>query len=136
MSPGAVSGIRAPSVTLGSRLGSLLIWSRGVEHRFQPVDPVLPLDVAAGHSAGTLRVHREQPPRVTSPSIRMEWGVHLWPRAAARQRAQEHLQHAAGGTSSKSGRGATSPAGPCCSSGCWRRWRGRWRARRGSGSLG
>ncbi|XP_069902647.1 uncharacterized protein [Globicephala melas] len=83
---------------VGQQVGIAVDLVQGVEHRFQPVDPVLPLDVAAGHSAGTLRVHREQPPEGDVPldpnGVR---GVHLLAaRRRRRQRAQKHLQHAAG----------------------------------------
>lgn len=82
---------------VGQQVGIAVDLVQGVEHRFQPVDPVLPLDVAAGHSAGTLRVHREQPPEGDVPldpdGVR---GVHLLAARRRRQRAQEHLQHAAG----------------------------------------
>lgn len=61
------------------------------------MDPVLPLDVAAGHAARTLGMHREQPPEGDVPldTDRVR-GVHLLAARRRRQRAQEHLQHAAG----------------------------------------
>lgn len=81
---------------IGQQVGIAVDLVQGVKHRFQPVDPVLPLDVATRHSAGTLRVHGEQPPEGDVPldpdGVR---GVHLLA-ARRRQRAQEHLQHAAG----------------------------------------
>lgn len=82
---------------VGQQVGITVDLVQGVEHRFQPVDPVLPLDVAAGNSAGTLGVHGEQPPEGDVPldpdRVR---GVHLLAARRRSQRAQEHLQHAAG----------------------------------------
>lgn len=82
---------------VGQQVGIAVDLVQGVKHRFQPVDPVLPLDVAAGHSARTLGMHREQPPEGDVPldpdRVR---GVHLLTARRRRQRAQEHLQYAAG----------------------------------------
>lgn len=82
---------------VGQQVGIAVDLVQGVEHCFQPVDPVLPLDVAARDSAGTLGVHWEQPPEGDVPldPDRMR-GVHLLATRRRRQRAQEHLQHAAG----------------------------------------
>ncbi|XP_067568843.1 uncharacterized protein [Pseudorca crassidens] len=124
---------------VGQQVGIAVDLVQGVEHRFQPVDPVLPLDVAAGHSAGTLRVHREQPPEGDVPldpnGVR---GVHLLAARRRRQRAQKHLQHAAGNRHQSQGAEQLPQRTMLLPRLRWwrRHSRGRWRARRSPGPLG
>ncbi len=69
-----VSSILAPRVMLGSRSGSLLIWSIAYNMASIRWIPFSFLISPHGTPAGPLECTGKRPPRVMSPSIFMEWG--------------------------------------------------------------
>ncbi len=69
-----VSSILAPRVMLGSRSGSLLIWSIAYNMASIRWIPFSFLMSPHGTPAGPLECTGKRPPRVMSPSIFMEWG--------------------------------------------------------------
>lgn len=68
-----VSSILAPRVMLGSRSGSLLIWSSAYNMASIRWIPFSFLISPHGTPAGPLECTGKSPPRVMSPSIFMEW---------------------------------------------------------------
>lgn len=74
-----VSRIRAPKVMLGSKSGSLLIWSKAYSMASSRWIPFSFLTSPQGTPAGPRECTGNRPPKVMSPSILMDWGwVPCW----------------------------------------------------------